>query len=132
MDSRFETLGDFSWTELLTRDLDGAREFYKELLGWELKDMPMAGGEQYTVIQVRGEGVGGMMAMPSQVPASVPSHWGAYVTVKDVDAVAKKARELGAETIVPPTDIPNVGRFFTFKDPQGAVLSVISYEREMK
>ena len=132
MDSRFETPGDFSWTELLTRDLAGAKKFYKELLGWELDDMPMTGGEPYTVVKVHGEGVGGMMTMPAQVPGSVPSHWGAYVTVKDVDAVAKKARELGAETIVPPTDIPNVGRFFTFRDPQGAILSVISYKRETK
>ena len=132
MDNRFETPGDFSWTELLTRDVEGARKFYKALLGWELQDMPMAGGEPYIIIKVGGEGVGGIMTMPSQVPASVPAHWGSYVTVTDVDAVAKKARELGAETIVPPTDIPNVGRFFTFRDPQGAILSVISYKSEMK
>jgi uncharacterized protein len=30
-------------------------------------------------------------------------------------------------SIVPLTDIPDVGRFYTFQDPQGAVLSVISY-----
>ncbi|MBM3224867.1 MAG: VOC family protein, partial [Candidatus Tectomicrobia bacterium] len=33
----------------------------------------------------------------------------------------------GAKTLMPPTDIPNVGRFYTFQDPQGAVISVITY-----
>lgn len=56
--------------------------------------------------------------------------WGAYVTVDDVDAIAQKAQELGARTIVPLTDIPDVGRFYTFQDPQGAVLSVISYVKK--
>ena len=50
------------------------------------------------------------------------------MTVKDVDAAAKKAEELGAQAIVPPTDIPNVGRFYVFKDPQGAVLALIQYK----
>jgi predicted enzyme related to lactoylglutathione lyase len=57
----------------------------------------------------------------------VPPHWGVYVTVDDVDTSARKAEELGAKTIVPPTDIPEVGRFYMFQDPQGAVLSVITY-----
>jgi predicted enzyme related to lactoylglutathione lyase len=127
MGNRFETHGDFSWTELLTRDVEGSKKFYNDLLGWETEEMKMKEGGTYTVLKAGGQGVGGIMAMPSQVPSHVPPHWAPYVTVNDVDAVAKKAEELGAETIVPPTDIPDVGRFYTFKDPQGAVLSVISY-----
>jgi predicted enzyme related to lactoylglutathione lyase len=51
---------------------------------------------------------------------------------RDVDAMAKKAKEAGATIIVPPTDIPNVGRFCRFQDPEGAVLSVITYlKKEM-
>lgn len=57
----------------------------------------------------------------------MPSHWGVYVTVDDVDAIAKKAEELGAKTVVPLTDVPNVGRLCAFQDPQGAVISVITY-----
>ena len=54
-----------------------------------------------------------------------------YVTVRDVvDASARKAEELGATVMVPPTDIPDVGRFCVFRDPQGAVLSMITYLRK--
>jgi hypothetical protein len=57
----------------------------------------------------------------------MPPHWGSYVTVDDVDALAAKAAALGAEICMPPTDIPNVGRFCVFRDPQGASLAAISY-----
>jgi predicted enzyme related to lactoylglutathione lyase len=127
MGNRFETPGDFSWTELMTRDVAGAKKFYAEVLGWEMEDMPMGEGQPYVVLKAGGTGVGGMMSMPESVPSQVPPHWAAYVTVEDVDATAKKAEQAGATIIVPPTDIPNVGRFCTFQDPQGAVLSVISY-----
>ncbi|MFZ1948288.1 MAG: VOC family protein [bacterium] len=129
MGNRFETHGDFSWTELLTRDVAGSKKFYKELLGWEMDDMPMGEGQPYTVLKAGGQSVGGIMVMPKEVPAFVPAHWAPYVTVTDVDAVAAKAKQLGAELIVPPMDIPNVGRFCTFKDPQGAILSVITYAK---
>lgn len=126
MGNRFETHGDFSWSELCSRDMEGSKKFYKELLGWEMEEMPMPEGA-YTVLKAGGEAVGGMMPMPASVPAMVPTHWATYVTVSDVDAVAKKAQELGATMIVPPMDIPNVGRFSTFQDPQGAVINVIQY-----
>jgi hypothetical protein len=38
-----------------------------------------------------------------------------------------KAEGLRAKTIVPLTDIPNVGRFYTFQNPQGAIVSVIGH-----
>jgi predicted enzyme related to lactoylglutathione lyase len=129
MSNRYETHGDFSWCELMTRDVEGSKKFYAAVLGWTMEDSPM-GETSYTVLKAGQESVGGLMAMPAEVPAEVPSHWGAYVTVNDVDAVAKKAQELGARTLVPPTDIPGVGRFCTFQDPQGAVLSVITYAKK--
>jgi predicted enzyme related to lactoylglutathione lyase len=126
MGNRFETYGDFSWCELMTRDVDGSKKFYKQVLGWEMEEMPMEGGA-YTIIKAGGQGVAGIMAMPPKVPKEVPSHWAAYVTVDDADAVAKKAQDAGATIVVPPTDVPKVGRFCTFQDPQGAVLSVMAY-----
>lgn len=129
MGNRFETPGDFSWTELMTRDLDGSKKFYSELLGWQLEETPMGGGpgQRYVVIKAGGEAVGGMMAMPKGVPDNVPPHWASYVTVKNVDAVVEKVSGLGGRILVPPTDIPKVGRFAVIADPQGATLSVIAY-----
>ena len=118
--------GAFSWCELMTTDVQAATQFYTELLGWTTEEVP---GMAYTVVQTGGVSIGGIMAIPSQAAGATP-HWGTYVTVDDVDATAHKAQELGAKTIVPLTDIPNVGRFYTFQDPQGAVISIITYRLE--
>lgn len=127
MSNRFETPGDFSWTELMARDVDAAKSFYRAVLGWELVDVDMPSGP-YTTIRAGGQEVGGIMQMPENAHGGTPPHWGAYVTVEDVDAVAADVRHNGGTVLVPPTDIPSVGRFCTFRDPQGAVLSVIRYE----
>jgi hypothetical protein len=126
---RFKTHGDFSWVELVTADVEGAKIFYREVFGWELTESPMPEGT-YTVIKAGGQSVGGMMAMPPDVPPGTPPHWMAYVTVRDVDAVAEKVQKLGGRILVPPTDIPDVGRFCTFQDPQGAIISAIQYSHD--
>ncbi len=128
MKDRFETHGDFSWCELLTNDVDGAKAFYREVFGWELKERELEEGT-YTIIEAGGRQVGGMMKFPPQVPKGTPPHWESYVTVDDVDEVARKVTENGGRILVPPTDIPGTGRFCTFQDPQGAVLCAITYVR---
>ena len=115
--------GAFSWCELMTSDVEAAKRFYTELLGWTTEEVP---GMSYTMVKTGEVGTGGIMDIPPQAAGS-PPHWGTYVTVDDVDATARKAQELGAKTIMPLTDIPNVGRFYTFQDLQGAVISVITY-----
>ena len=66
------------------------------------------------------------MPTPAETPDMPPS-WGLYITVDDVDATAEKATGLGATVCVPPSDIPEVGRFCVLQDPQGAFISIISY-----
>jgi len=130
MPDRFETHGAFSWCELLTNDVDGAKKFYGELLSWTMEDEPIeAGVATYTILKRNGQPIGGIMKMPPQVPPGTPPHWGAYVTVDDVDAVAAKVQELGGKVLVPPRDVLG-SRFCVFEDPQGAVLSVITYSKK--
>jgi predicted enzyme related to lactoylglutathione lyase len=65
--------------------------------------------------------VGGMMKCPKP---GAPSHWLAYVTVENVDATAEKARKLGAQIVIPPFDVPTVGRIAVLVDPQGASIGL--------
>ena len=121
------THGAFSWTELTTGDTKDARRFYGQLLGWQFQDMDMGNGV-YTVINVGGQGIGGITAVPPNAKGMAPA-WGSYVTVDDVDAVAAKVAGLGGRVLMAPTDIPTVGRFATIRDPQGATLSLITYAK---
>lgn len=119
--------GLFSLHELLTTDLDSAREFYGELLGWTFTETQNIFGNPYLVIHRQGTLVGGMMLKDGIVPDEVPPLWDTYVSVDDVDASAKRVEELGGEVMVQPTDIQNLGRFCVIRDPQGASLNLITY-----
>jgi predicted enzyme related to lactoylglutathione lyase len=125
MEKKLLKHGMFSWFELLTTDVEAAKKFYVALFGWKTKEMNMPGMD-YTVISAGGEEVAGMMTLPPPA-AGIPPHWGIYVTVDNVDATVKQAGELGGKTLVAPMDIPEVGRFAVIQDPQGAVVSVITY-----
>lgn len=123
----FQQHGAFSWSELITSDIAGAKEFYGQLLGWTLKEGPMA-SVPYTTIEVDGKEIGGM-APPPPNQANMPPTWGIYITVDDVDAIAAKAKSLGGEVLLPPMTVEEVGRFSLIKDPQGATFCAIQYSQ---
>lgn len=106
------------WNELQARDVDAAKQFYPALFPWRTKETP-----EYTEWHLGENAVGGML--PSQWPPEVPSVWLPYFAVTGCDEAVAKAASLGGSTIVPPMDIPNVGRFAVLSDPQGAVFAVI-------
>jgi predicted enzyme related to lactoylglutathione lyase len=68
----------------------------------------------------------GLMKNPQP---NVPSFWLPYVCVADCDSSAGKAKELGANVVVPPTDIPSVGRISVIIDPLGAGLGILKSSR---
>jgi predicted enzyme related to lactoylglutathione lyase len=116
--------GAFSWNELMTNDLDGAKEFYTKMFNWQHEDMPS--DMPYTLARIDGQDAAGMMPMPPEA-AGMPPMWGAYVTVDNVEESAKQAVSLGGKVLLEARDIPNIGRFCVISDPQGAALTIITY-----
>lgn len=111
------------WNELATPDTAKAGEFYTGLFGWG-KDVKEMGEMAYTSF-INGDRPAGGMYKPTPEMGEIPPNWLAYFAVSDTDAKVSKAKELGATIIVPPMDIPEVGRFAVIQDPQGAVFGII-------
>lgn len=128
MDEKLQKHGAISWSELMTRDVAGAKAYYQQLFDWSYEDMP-AGQMPYTIVKVDEDTVAGIMAIPPEA-GDLPPVWGLYVTVDDVDSTAEKAVTLGGKICKPPWDIPGVGRMCVLEDPQGAFISIISYAAE--
>ncbi|MCP5287172.1 MAG: VOC family protein [Burkholderiaceae bacterium] len=122
----YKTHGAFSWSELMTPNPKAALAFYGDLFGWTSQEMDMGSGA-YHVVKVGDTQVAGVMGMPPDTPPGMPPMWGCYVTVDDIDATAKRCIELGGQVLMPPMDIPTVGRMAVLKDPLGAVISAITY-----
>lgn len=115
--------GTFVWHELMVPTPSASPSFYQGVTGWGTQkfDGPM----DYTMWTVGPAPVGGLMELPPELASNgVPPHWLHYVGVEDVDATAQKAASLGGNINVPPTDIPDVGRFAVIADPQGAVFAI--------
>ncbi|MDX6583859.1 MAG: uncharacterized protein QOI10_3043 [Solirubrobacterales bacterium] len=128
--------GAFSWSELHTPDIDGAKEFYGTVFGWQATTMEFGGGE-YTIWnntdgepvsappEEGGTGIGGMMSNENS-PEGTPPFWMVYFNAVDVDATIAKAGELGGSVIAPAFDAEGVGRMAVLGDPQGAAFSVMT------
>ncbi|MGH7726646.1 MAG: VOC family protein [Candidatus Eiseniibacteriota bacterium] len=114
------------WVELMTHGVDKAKGFYTKLFPWTTDTMPMSTGGDYTLWKRGGEMAGGALEMPPQA-GNAPPNWLPYFAVSDVDKSHAKAKELGGSEVVPPTDIPQTGRFSVLKDPQGAHFSIIKF-----
>jgi len=117
--------GAVNWNELSTRNVDACGSFYTKLFGWQTETTKGVFVPTYTIFKDSAGPRAGMMPMSKQTPDNVPSHWAVYFAVKDCDATAKKVTSLGGKAVMPPTDIPNVGRFSMFLDPQGAFFAVL-------
>lgn len=114
--------GRFVWYDLQTSDPASAIEFYTKLFGWGTAPFDTGpNAPPYTMWTIDGAPMGGVMKEPS-----VPPHWLAYVATPDVDATAADVTKLGGRLIVPPMDIPTVGRFTVFMDDQGPVLAAFT------
>jgi predicted enzyme related to lactoylglutathione lyase len=117
-------VGAFCWSELMTRDTAAAAAFYTSLFGWTTK-LSEGAGVPYTHWQNGGADIGGMIAIQEEW-GPMPANWSNYIQVAHCDETAAKAASLGGVICMPPTDIPETGRFAMIQDPQGAMFSVIA------
>jgi len=115
-------VGDWYWNELTTADERKALAFYETVFGYTHDTMDLGGGSTYYLLKTGDTMRGGLMRIPRP---EVPTLWQPYVRVADCDASQARAVSLGAQTLMPPTDIPEVGRFAVLLDPLGASIAVI-------
>lgn len=115
--------GALCWNELATRDMAGALHFYGGLFGWT--PVPYEGSPvPYTMVMNGDAPAGGIYEMRAEM-AGMPPHWAPYFAVEDTDATVRRSEELGGTTMMPPDDIPGIGRFAMLRDPQGGMFYVI-------
>lgn len=132
--------GSVNFNVLSTRDVEAAKAFYGAVFGWETLDFGGTDGmwtlpgygdhlEELTPgLRERNAEFGAPPGFEDVVATlnplgeddrDTPAHWGVTFGVDNADEAAKRAEELGAEILVPPTDAPWV-RISVIRDPQGA------------
>lgn len=108
--------GEFIWYELMTSKPQQAQAFYETVLDWKVTSHDPG----YSIIEAGGMGVGGVLTLSDEMCAEgARPVWIGYVAVDDVDEAASKVAELGGSLLMPPKDIPDIGRLAMVADPQG-------------
>jgi len=118
--------GKFWWNELVAKDVEASKSFYKDVVGWEYDAMPMPGGSYTLAKAPNAEGPSaGMFQMPGEW-GDMPPHWVAYICVDDVDDAAAKAEAAGGTVLEKPFDVEGVGPIAIIADPGGARIGVMT------
>ncbi|MBY0321965.1 MAG: VOC family protein [Reyranella sp.] len=122
---------NFVWYELMTTDAKAAQAFYGKVVGWKPQDASQP-SMAYTLLLAGETPMAGLMTMPKDAcDAGAKPAWIGYVGVDDVDGYAGRIAKAGGTVHVPPTDIPNIGRFAMVADLQGAAFNLFKPVSDM-
>jgi hypothetical protein len=113
--------------EIPADDVARAKGFYGSIFGWDLEDVP---GMDYTMVRTvdvderqmptePGAINGGMMKRSADTPGPVIT-----IDVDSVDEALKAIEAAGGGTVRPRTEIPGMGAFAYFKDPEGNTMGL--------
>ncbi len=126
-----KNMGKVVHFEIPADDLGRAKAFYHQVFGWELSTMAMPGGGDYTsAITTAVDEQTQMPLEPGSINGAVTARAGgnpAPVITIDVDAIDDALREVegnGGTTLTPRTEIPGMGAFAYFTDPEGNVMGL--------
>ena len=106
--------------EFWSEDPDKVSEFYKRVFDWEIRNIPEM---NYNLVEAGGEkGIGGGIMKPQAGPW--PGNMTFYIDVDDLDEFGAKVTEAGGKIVVDKMDVPGVGQFTLFEDPDGRVIGL--------
>jgi predicted enzyme related to lactoylglutathione lyase len=111
------------WIELITSDAPAARDFYRDLLGWQFNDvMPMGERGDYLFIDHEGNRLG---AISPWIGEGQPPMWRFYFGVAEIDAAFAAAKANGGTILQEPHEVPGGDHTFVVIDPAGAQVAFV-------
>ncbi|MFJ6139304.1 VOC family protein [Kitasatospora sp. NPDC092286] len=109
------------WADAMFTDLEGAKAFYGDVLGWTFSESSSEFGN-YTQAYSDGKAVAAVVPpMPGQ---ETQSAWCLYFASPDAAATADRIRANGGEVLMGPLQVGDFGTMVIGKDPGGVAFGV--------
>ena len=109
------------WVDAMFTDVDGAKSFYGDVLGWTFGEAASEYGG-YTQAFSDGKAVAAIVPpMPGQEGESA---WCLYFASPDVAATARKVRDSGGAVVMEPMQVGDFGSMLLARDPSGVAFGV--------
>jgi uncharacterized protein len=109
------------WIDLMTTDLEAAKQFYGSLFGWQLTEGPPETGG-YVLAEIGGRPVAGLGAMQDGMVH--PPVWTTYLATDDAAATAEQITAAGGRVLAPPMDVMDLGVMAVAQDPTGGTFGI--------
>lgn len=109
------------WADAMFPDVEAAKSFYGEVLGWTFD----SGSEEFGgYTQARSDGKAVAAVVPQMQGMDGPAAWNLYFATPDAAATAAKIRDNGGTLAVEPMQVGDFGTMATAQEPSGAYFSV--------
>ncbi|WP_058045463.1 VOC family protein [Streptomyces roseifaciens] len=109
------------WADAMFTDIEKAKEFYGDVLGWTFGESATEFGN-YTEAYSDGKAVAAVVPpMPGQEGKSA---WCLYFASPDAAATAEKIRAAGGELLMEPMTVGDFGTMVLARDPAGVTFGV--------
>ncbi|WP_225825446.1 VOC family protein [Streptomyces naphthomycinicus] len=109
------------WADAMFSDVEGAKRFYGDVLGWTFGESSSEYGN-YTQAYADGKAVAAVVPpMPGQ---EGQSQWCLYFASPDAAAAAERIRQHGGEVLMEPMQVADFGTMCLAREPSGAVFGV--------
>ncbi|MET7574796.1 VOC family protein [Streptomyces sp. NPDC005492] len=109
------------WADAMFGDVEGAKSFYGDVLGWTFGEASSEYGN-YTQAYVDGKAVAAVV--PPMSGQEGQSQWCLYLASPDATATAARIRENGGEVLMEPMRVGDFGTMCLAREPSGAVFGV--------
>jgi predicted enzyme related to lactoylglutathione lyase len=107
--------------EFLSKDPAKVSDFYQKIFGWKINHRPEL---NYRIVETGGEGgINGGIIKPDK-PEPWPGLTTAYILVDDLAAYRKKIAAAGGRILVEEQEVPGMGSFSLFTDPDGRMMGL--------
>ena len=112
--------GEFCWEQLTSPDVEIARVFYREVVGW--KTMAFPGGQ----LETFGFGARPGEQAATLVPAAQGQQpgWMTFIVVDALGPACERTVRLGGKVLSEQNGVPGIGSYAVVQDPQGARLGL--------
>lgn len=127
MEDKQSKLGQIVWTDLTVENSTDLKDFYKEVIGWDVHNVTMKDGEEeyydYAMMSSPENATGGVCTKRG-VNKGIPSQWIIYISVENVAESLAKALEMGGKSIHEIKNKEGNLQFAIVEDPAGAVFGL--------
>ncbi|MBD0690990.1 VOC family protein [Streptomyces sp. CBMA123] len=109
------------WADAMFTDLEGAKAFYGDVLGWTFGESSSEYGN-YTQAYSDGKAVAAIV--PPMPGTEAQSAWCLYLASPDAAATAERIRTNGGEVVMGPMQVGDFGTMVIARDPGGVAFGV--------